>query len=81
MTRLDVPEVCSSVSQPELRRRRSCVEDDLVLAVIGKFALLARLGAGGGRILGKVIEVCAVLASQMAESAASSNFTTRDSRL
>ncbi len=36
MTRLDEPEVCSSISQPELRRHRSCVEDGLVLTVIGR---------------------------------------------
>ncbi len=44
VTRLDVPEVCSSISQLELKRRRSCVEDGLVLAVIGRCALVARLG-------------------------------------
>ncbi len=49
MIRLDVPEVCSSISQPELRRHRSCVEDVLVLAVIGRCALVVRLGVGGGR--------------------------------
>ncbi len=50
VTKLDVPEVCSSISQPELRRHRSCVEDGLVLAVIGRCALVDRLGVGGGRI-------------------------------
>ncbi len=40
VTRLDVPEVCSSISQPELRRHRPCVEDGLVLAVIGRCALV-----------------------------------------
>ncbi len=38
------------ISQPELRRHRSCVEDGLVLAVIGRGALVDRLGVGGGRI-------------------------------
>ncbi len=50
MIRLDVPEVCSSISQPELRRHRSCVEDGLVLAVIGRCVLVVRLGVGGGRL-------------------------------
>ncbi len=49
VTRLDLPEVCSTISQSELRRHRSYVEDGLVLAVIGTYALVARLGAGGGR--------------------------------
>ncbi len=44
VTRLDVPEVCSSNSQPELRRHCSCVEDGFVLAVIGRCALVDRLG-------------------------------------
>ncbi len=44
MTRLDVPAVCCSISRPELKRHRSCVEDVLVLAVIGRRALVARLG-------------------------------------
>ncbi len=39
-----MPEVCSKISQSELRRHRSCVEDGLVLAVIGKCALLVRIG-------------------------------------
>ncbi len=50
VTRLDVPEVCSRISQPELRRHRSCIEDGLVLAVIGRCALVDRLVVGGGRI-------------------------------
>ncbi len=33
----------------ELRRHRSCIEDGLVLAIIGRCALLARLGVGGGK--------------------------------
>ncbi len=37
-------EVRSRISQSELRRHRSCVEDDLVLAVVGRYALVARLG-------------------------------------
>ncbi len=48
--RLDVPEVCSSISQLELRRHRSCIEDGLVLAVIGRCALVVGLGVGRGRI-------------------------------
>ncbi len=47
VTRLDVPGVWSSISRPKLRRHRSCVEDGLVLAIIGRCALLARLGVGG----------------------------------
>ncbi len=39
----------SRISQCELRRHRSCVEDGLVPAVIGRSALVARLGVGGGR--------------------------------
>ncbi len=42
VTRLDVPEVCSNISQPELRRLHSCVDDGLVLAVIGRCVLVAR---------------------------------------
>ncbi len=34
---------CSSISQLELRRHRSCVEDSLVLAVNGRCSLVARL--------------------------------------
>ncbi len=49
VTRLDVPEVFSRISQTEVRRHHSCVEDGLVLAVIGRCALLARFGVGGGR--------------------------------
>ncbi len=33
MTRLDVPSVCSCISRPEPKRRRSCVEDGLVITV------------------------------------------------
>ncbi len=45
-----MPEVCSIISHPELRRHRSCVEGGLVLAVIGRCALIVWLGVGGGRI-------------------------------
>ncbi len=48
--RLDVLEVCSSISLSGQRRHRSFVEDGLVLAVIGRRALVDRLGVGGGRI-------------------------------
>ncbi len=34
----------TQVSRPELRRHRYCVEDGFVLAVIGRCALVARLG-------------------------------------
>ncbi len=44
VTRLDVPAALSIISRPELRRHCSCVEDVLVLAVIGRRALVARLG-------------------------------------
>ncbi len=37
-----MPEGCSSISQPELRRHRSCVEDGLFLAVIGRCAIVDR---------------------------------------
>ncbi len=50
VTRLDVLEVCSIISQAERRRHRSCVEDGLVLAVIAKCVLVDRLGVGGGKI-------------------------------
>ncbi len=40
-------EVCSSISQPELRRHFFCVEGGLVLAVIGRCALVARIVVGG----------------------------------
>ncbi len=50
VTRLEVLAICSSISLHELRRYRSCVEDGLVLAVIGRFAHVALLGVGGGRI-------------------------------
>ncbi len=50
MIRLDVPEVCSSISQPKLRTHPSCVEDGLAHQVIGMCALIVRLGVGGGRI-------------------------------
>ncbi len=39
-----MPEVCCRISQPELRRHRSFVEDGLLLAVIGWCALINRLG-------------------------------------
>ncbi len=35
VTPLDVPEVFSSISQSEVRKHCFCVEDGLVLAVIG----------------------------------------------
>ncbi len=38
-----------SIALHELKRHRSCVEDGLVIAVIGRCALVARLGVGGGR--------------------------------
>ncbi len=41
---------CAGISQPELRRHHSSVEDGLVRAVIGRCALVDRLGVGGGRI-------------------------------
>ncbi len=41
--------ICSSISRHEQKRHRSCVEDGLVLAVIGRCALVAPLGVGGGR--------------------------------
>ncbi len=44
MTRLDGPAVCSRISRPELKRRRSCLEDGLVFVVIGRCALVARGG-------------------------------------
>ncbi len=50
VTRLDVPAVCCSISRPELKRHRSYVEDGLVLAIIGRCALVDRLEVGGGRI-------------------------------
>ncbi len=45
----EVPAICSSISRHEQKRHRSCDEDDLVLAVIGRCALVARLGVGGER--------------------------------
>ncbi len=48
--RLGVLEVCSSISPPGQKRHRSFVEDGLVLAVIGRCALVDWLGVGGGRI-------------------------------
>ncbi len=50
MPRLGVLEVCSSISLSGQRRHHSFVEDDLVLAVTGRCALVDRLGVGGGRI-------------------------------
>ncbi len=47
MTRLEVPAIYSSISRREPKRHRSCVEDGLVLAVIGRCALVALLGVGG----------------------------------
>ncbi len=47
-------EVCSRISLSELIRYCSCIEDGLVLAVIGRCALADRLGVGGGRIQSKV---------------------------
>ncbi len=49
LTTLDVPAVCSSFSQSEPKRYSSGVEDGLVLAVIGRYALVARLRVGGER--------------------------------
>ncbi len=49
VTVLDVSAACSSISRPESKRHRSCAEDGLVLAVIGRCALIVRLGVGGGR--------------------------------
>ncbi len=46
-TRLDVLEVCSRISQSERRRHRSCIEDDAILVVIGRCALVDRPGVGG----------------------------------
>ncbi len=37
-------EVCSSISPPKQKRHRSFVQDGLVLAVIGRCALVDRLG-------------------------------------
>ncbi len=50
MPKLVVLEVCSSISPHGQKRQRSFVEDGLVLAVIGRRALVGRLGVGGGRI-------------------------------
>ncbi len=44
VTRLEVPAVCSSISRREWKRHRSCVEDGLVLALIGRCALVAGSG-------------------------------------
>ncbi len=44
MTRLEVPEICFSISRPEPKRHRSCVADGLILAVIGRCALLRASG-------------------------------------
>ncbi len=49
VTRLEVLAICSSISLYEPKRHRSCVEDGLVLAVVGRCALVARLGVGGRR--------------------------------
>ncbi len=40
----------TSISPHGQKRQRSFVEDGLVLAVIGRRALVDRLGVGGGRI-------------------------------
>ncbi len=48
--KLGALEVCSSISPHGQKRHRSFVEDGLVLAVIGRCALVDRLGVGGGRI-------------------------------
>ncbi len=44
MPKLGVLEVCSSISPHGQKRHRSFVEDGLVLAVIGRRALVDRLG-------------------------------------
>ncbi len=49
VARLEVPEICSSISRHEQKTHRSCVEDGLVLAVISRCVLVARFGVGGGR--------------------------------
>ncbi len=49
VARLDVPAVCSSFSQTEPKCYRSCVKEGLILAVIERCALVARLGVGGER--------------------------------
>ncbi len=50
MQRLDVLEVCSSISPPGQKRHRSFVENSLVLGVSGRCAFLDRLKVGGERI-------------------------------
>ncbi len=47
--RLKATAICSSISRQEQKMHLSCVEDGLVLAVIGRCAPLARLGVGEGR--------------------------------
>ncbi len=49
VTRLEVPAIYSSISRHEQKTHRSCAEDGLVLAEIGRCALVDRLGVGGGR--------------------------------
>ncbi len=44
VTIVEVPTICSSVSRHDPKRHRSFVEDGLVLAVIGRCALLVRIG-------------------------------------
>ncbi len=44
VARLKVPTICSSISRHEQKRHRSCVENVLVLAGIGRCALVDRLG-------------------------------------
>ncbi len=46
---LEAPAICSSISLHAQKMHRFCIEDVLVLAVIGRCALVARLGVGGGR--------------------------------
>ncbi len=47
--------ICFDISRHAQKLHRFCVEDGLALTVIGRCALVDRLGAGGGRIqTGKV---------------------------
>ncbi len=48
--KLGVLEVYSSISPHGQKRHRSFVENGLVLAEIGRCALVDQLGVGGGRI-------------------------------
>ncbi len=45
MKRLDVPAICSTISRPRPKRYHSCVEEGLILAVIGR---VNRLSASRG---------------------------------